>query len=300
LADLSAGFRAFALARRGHAVVVGYEAMPALAAAAVPAIFKPPPVLALNLRLSPVRGRRHRATRSVLLKAATSGKRCVITVNAPAYVEEYKATYQIGDQHLASIPDCWRRGWEEMRDDPWRPDKGYVFAGGIAARDWPTALAAAESLPHVPFVFVTPSGDDLGPQSLPVNVRVYHDTTTERFYALLSDARVVLSPLKETRAAGLSVLLVTAIIGRLSIATSTPATRNLIPETCHETLVPMGNHKALAEAIARYWESPDLRCRLASQVQEFVLSQRSPDFYASRVAEIVGRLAGSPDQGSNA
>ena len=295
LAELAAGVRAFALARRGRAVVVGYEPMPALVAAARPAVFKPPPVLAVNLLLSPIRSRRRLATRRVLLRAATNSKRTVITVNAPAYAEEYETAYGIGSQHLAMVPDCWRPGWEHMRGDPWRPDKSYVFVGGIAARDWPTALAAAESLQHVSFVFVTPSGDDLGRESVPANVRLYQDITSERFWELLSDARIVLTPLREARAAGLSVLLMTAIIGRMSIATSTPATRNLIPGTCHETLVPGGDHEALAASIARYWESSESRCRLASQVQEFVLSQRCPEFYASRLTEIINRLAvGAP------
>jgi hypothetical protein len=159
-------------------------------------------------------------------------------------------------------------------------------------------LAASALLPDVPFVLVTPSAD-LPEQSLPENVTVYRDTTSERFWELLGNARLVVTPLKETGAAGLSVLLMTAIVGRLSIATSTPATQSLFPRKCHDLLVPIGDHGALARAVEKHWESPDTRCRVASEVQEFVLSQRSPALYCSLLAGIIDALATPTERPDN-
>lgn len=100
-------------------------------------------------------------------------------------------------------------------------DKGFVFAGGDALRDYPRLVEAARRLPDERFVFATAALD--GRADLPPNVTARRVPHT-RFVELLHTASVVAVPLRQglVRAAGQQTYLNAMMLGKPVVVHDAP------------------------------------------------------------------------------
>jgi len=165
-------------------------------------------------------------------------------------------------------------------------DDGYVFVGGVAYRDWSTALEAARLASDIEFVFVAFSKYWRN-VAVPANVTVKLDLSQDEFYDSLAKARVVAIPLLGVVTAGLLVLINALLRGKLVIATRTSVTELYIPAGCRDVLVPMGEPESLAATIRRYCADDENRLACAIECQDFVVTTHSAQAYTRRLLDLI-------------
>lgn len=248
------------------------------------------PTVAINLIAFPQPGLRGRV-RDRLFRTAFARSDLTVTVNSEWLRRSYVELFGIPPQRIHVLPDCWLPKWLPEMSTPERPDDGYVFAGGTAARDWTTLLRAAACLPGIPFRVIAPEADWPTRIALPTNVEVFFDTPEDFFWEMARRARIVVVCLSSHITSGLVVLILSALIGRPVISTRTPATVPYYPNTHWNLLVEVGDHRALADRIRALWTDARLRTESAHAVQGHILQEHTPQAFAHRIGEIIDTLA---------
>jgi hypothetical protein len=127
-------------------------------------------------------------------------------------------------------------------------------------------------------------------------VVVRYDTTHDEFLARLGNARVVLLLLRSDIPAGLIVLKKAILLGRLVIATSTPAVRPYFPPECRSLLLPRGDTEGIVRRLMAYWSEEHMRCDAAARVQAHLVETHGPVTYTARLID----LAYPPASGDSA
>lgn len=125
-----------------------------------------------------------------------------------------------------------------------------VFSCGASARDWDTLVAAARLLPEVRFHVVARQADWKPEYADAANVRADFNLPHDEYLRALCDARMTVLPLNSPVTAGLLVMFDAVKHGEPVVLTRTASTEQFVPDSLHdETLVPMGDAPALADAI---------------------------------------------------
>jgi len=278
--------RGLRLAGRGDATIVSTNFHVGALAAALSRLRRggQPNVLALN---AIVREKAPALTwaRTHLYRLAFGGGSLRLTVNSRENALRYQRMFGFDEQHISVVNDPWAPHYP-LED---RSDAGSdsIFCGGEAARDWETFFAVARDHPEICFIGVALSRDWAYQERVPDNVDMRFDIPESEFYERLEKARIVLLPLKGSVTAGLIVLVRSALLGRLILATKTPATDSYYPMSRSELLVAEGDTQAFSQLIDRYWDDAAARRAAAADVKAHILEHRSPDSYLDAIAAIL-------------
>jgi hypothetical protein len=291
---LLSGISAARLASRTRSAVVTEEPMAGAFAAVAAAVIgsRDRGILSINLIFEPDSSARRRA-RALLYRLALRNQAAVFTAGSPELSRAYAHLFSAPPARFPVLPDCSLPIWVDPVPPRATPDDGYVFIGGEANRDWNTALAAARLAPHVDFVFSARSRL-WKHDHVPSNVTVLLDITEDRFYEVLSRARLVALPLTSDVTAGLVVLMNALLRGKLVLATRTSVTELYFPHDAQDVLVDIADPSALAAAIGRYWQDAELRLAAAEECQRFLVREHSAQDYARevvRILEMLGEVA---------
>jgi hypothetical protein len=282
--------RGLRLAGRGDATIVSTNFHVGTLAAALSRLRRGsrPNVLALNAIV------REKApalawARTHLYRLAFGGGSLRLTVNSQENALRYQLMFGFDEQLVSVVNDPWAPHYPvEDRSDA---GSDSIFCGGEAARDWDTFFAVARGHPRISFVGVAPSQDWSSGARIPSNVEMRFDIPESEFYERLEKARIVLLPLKGSVTAGLIVLVRSALLGRLILATKTPATESYYPTDRSELLVAEGDIQAFSKLIDRYWDDAPARRAAAADVKAHILEHRSPDSYLDAVASLLGDVS---------
>ena len=154
-------------------------------------------------------------------------------------------------------------------------------------------LEVAARRPKVRFELVARRKDWPPAATCPPNVHLQFDTVHKEFYRLVEGSRLVLIPLRDTMTAGLIVLMRAALLGRLVLATRTPATLACYPPELEHLLVRTGDAIGFCTLIDALWHDDDVRIEVARSLQDHVYASRTPDGFADCVADLVHRARGA-------
>jgi glycosyltransferase involved in cell wall biosynthesis len=172
----------------------------------------------------------------------------------------------------------------------------YVFAVGRESRDYPTLERAAALLPEVRFRVIASgwaphAGFDRATNlsgGAP-NVAVETGLSYEELREGYARARVFVAPIDRVDyAAGVTGICEAMSMGRAVVASDSPGIRDYVKHGVSGLLVPVGDAKAMAEAIRELWNDPDRCARMGAHNRRWVEEAMSVDRYAERVAGLLG------------
>ncbi|MGH8543073.1 MAG: glycosyltransferase family 4 protein [Gammaproteobacteria bacterium] len=137
-------------------------------------------------------------------------------------------------------------------------DKGYVFCGGRTNRDFATVLRVVSEL-GCPAVFVVGKDAEL-PSTVPDNVAIYRDVSSEDFQRLVREARVVVLALKRPDISSGQVVLNRAMqTGKPIVVTATAGIDDYVTDGQDAVLAAAGNVEDLKAKLASLLQDPDRR-----------------------------------------
>jgi glycosyltransferase involved in cell wall biosynthesis len=203
--------------------------------------------------------------------------------------DTYARIFGVSSARFPLLPDCCLPGWVSPVHPRMAPDDGYVFIGGVAYRDWSTALEAARLASDIEFVFAAFSKFWRN-VALPANVTVKLDLSLDEFDDCMARARVVAIPLLGEVTAGLIVLINAVLRGKLVIATRTSITELYVPAGCRDVLVPMSEPESLAATIRRYCADDEDRLACAIECQDFVVTTHSAQEYTRQLMDVIEEM----------
>jgi len=243
------------------------------------------PVIALNM-IARNKGTVNQILRRLVYQTGFSSNQLLLTVNSPELREQYLKTFDIRNENIFVLRDCW---WPELLEvsSPNLNDHEFVFSGGEAARDWDTLLSVAAACPEIHFKVVARRMTWAPKREVTSNVEVLFDTSEEEFYSLAASSRLVILPLIGTVTAGLIVLIKSIFFGKMVITTDTPATTPYYPNDCSELLVSEADVETMISKLKYYWINTEERNQKAIKVQNYVLNYFSPKAYAQQVSHLI-------------
>lgn len=143
------------------------------------------------------------------------------------------------------------------------PEGDYIFSGGCSHRDWTILMEAAKRLSKLKFIIFADFMDKNIFHPLK-NVTLRFNVPTSEFYKTLSQARLVVLPIKyETVAAGHLVILHALYYGRAIIASKTAGISEYIEDGFNGLLVPTADLEELTFKIQMIMASKKLRNKLS-------------------------------------
>ncbi|WP_344256233.1 glycosyltransferase family 4 protein [Terrabacter carboxydivorans] len=147
----------------------------------------------------------------------------------------------------------------------------YVYSAGWAHRDWDTLVQAIDQTKTEVQAVIAPGRPLSLPPGVRDRVRVIDMPPPELGRVLTRDAEVVAVVMHDTDLpAGPLVLLDAMAAGRAVVATDVNGTRDYVRDGETALVVPAGDPAALAGALSRVWEDPELRARLGSSARRAV------------------------------
>lgn len=165
----------------------------------------------------------------------------------------------------------------------WKPrEGGYIYSAGWAHRDWPTLLKALEQTGDRA---VLSMGGDPMPSTSP-RIHILPQRSPESGRKLMANASLVVLPLRETELpSGPIVLLDAMAMGKAVIVTNVNGSRDYVVHGETAWMVPPGDDREMARAIAWLMGSPKLRRCLGCAARETVLRQFAPERFIHAVIE---------------
>lgn len=167
-------------------------------------------------------------------------------------------------------------------------ERGYAFSAGRSGRDFEVLARAAEGLDMD--LVVLANAASLKGVTFPSRTTVLVDQPYDQYLELLHGSDFVVVPLTDLpRSTGQVVILEAMAIGKAVIVTETVGTVDYVESGENGLLVPPGDAEALATAMRRLSEDPELRARLSAKGLE---SARRHTFriYVEEILEQVERV----------
>jgi glycosyltransferase involved in cell wall biosynthesis len=175
----------------------------------------------------------------------------------------------------------------------------YVLSCGREARDYPTLQKAAEGMP-VQFRVIASgwgpgAGFDPATNITPApNVEVLRGLPYRDLRDAYAGARFIVVPLDDVDyAAGVTGMCEAMSMGKAVIVSASPGVADYVKDSVSGLVVPVGDPRALREAVQSLWDDPARCARMGQYGREWVESELSVAKYVSRVS---GLLANLPPQ----
>jgi glycosyltransferase involved in cell wall biosynthesis len=173
------------------------------------------------------------------------------------------------------------------------PDKGgYVLAvGSDIGRDYETLVEAARQL-DLPFILHT---HRTLRHPLPPGVRVQAEWISfEELRDLYAGAAVVVVPLKDTlHASGINGLLEALAMGCPTVVSASRGIADYFGNGDHAAVVPVGDARAMAQAIDRLSRNKDEAQKLGRRARAYALAELAMPVYAGRIAALLRECVGN-------
>lgn len=189
------------------------------------------------------------------------------TVYSQMERELYAETFGIPTERFIFMR--WGVGPPLVTPGPRTFEGSYVAAIGGEARDYATLAEAARRLPRVRFVLVV-RPHSLEGITIPDNVQVRVNLPWDEAWSLVWHADAALVPLRSGRTPNGHVTIVGGMhIGKAQVITDSAGIRDYVENEKTALLVPPGDSAALAGAIERLLDEPELRERLGRAARLF-------------------------------
>jgi|SRR5919199_273260 glycosyltransferase involved in cell wall biosynthesis len=245
------------------------------------------PVIALNM-IARTKGFFNQILRRLVYQTAFMSDKLLLTVNASDLRDQYLKTFKIRPKNISVLHDPWWPSYEISL--PSLNDDEFIFSGGEAARDWDTLLSVATACPDIRFKIVARRKNWGSIRNVTSNVDVLFDTSPEEFFSLAARARLIILPLVSKVTAGLIVLIKSILMGKMVIATDTPATASYYPTDCRDLLVPESDVEKMISRLKYYWLNHQERMNKATNVQNHIIQYFSPEAYAKQVSDLIAKV----------
>jgi glycosyltransferase involved in cell wall biosynthesis len=231
----------------------------------------------------------NRILRRLVYQTAFMSDQLLLTVNSPELRAQYLETFKIRPENISVLHDPWWPSYEVSL--PNLNDEAFVFSGGEAARDWETLLSVATACPDIRFKVIARRKNWAPTRNVTSNVDVLFDTSQEEFFSLAARSRLIILPLVSKVTAGLIVLIKSVIMGKMVIATDTPATAPYYPKDCRDLLVPESDAEKMISRLKYYWIYHQERINKATKLQSHVIQYFSPEAYAKQVSDLIAKVS---------
>jgi glycosyltransferase involved in cell wall biosynthesis len=192
---------------------------------------------------------------------------------------------------------AFKQGIDEhfFRMLPTDPPVGeYVFSCGRDSRDYPLLVRAAEGLTF-PFRIVASGWSASAGVRQAKNIEARSNVVVEKglsFPALrdaYARARFTVFPLNRMDyAAGVTGVCEAMAMGKAVIASDSPGIAEYIKHGVSGLVVPVGDERALREAIERLWSDPALADEMGRRNRKWAEAEMTVTAYATRVAGLFG------------
>lgn len=167
--------------------------------------------------------------------------------------------------------------------------KGYVFAAGKAGRDYATLLKALEGT-DIPLVIVT-TPERMRGLTPPPTVKVFYNISYDKYLSLLTDAQVVVVPLKSrVRSVGMVVMLEGMAYGKPVITTMASSNQEYIKDGENGFLVEVEDADTLRERILYLRANPSEACKIGERGLEDVKNNWLFEHYVRNVLDIAKEM----------
>lgn len=163
----------------------------------------------------------------------------------------------------------------------------YVFAGGIANRDYETLLRCAERMPEVPFVVVASAKNAIA-RPTPENVTLLRDRPPEEFDRLVAGCRMTVIPLKrDVGSSGQMVLLKAMSLAKPVALPAVGAVTDYVTpgRTC--VSYELGSDRSMAQAISSLYRDGPKLAEMGAAAREAYEREFTPDRYWRRIVDYI-------------
>ena len=177
------------------------------------------------------------------------------------------------------------------------PDSGdYVLSCGREARDYPTLQKAAVGMPVHFRVIASGWGPGAGFDpatniAATANVEVQHGLPYRDLRDAYAGARLIVVPLDDVDyAAGVTGMCEAMSMGKAIVVSASPGVADYVKDGVSGLVVPVGDPRALREAVQALWNDPARCARMGQYGREWVEAELSISNYVSRVSGLLGVL----------
>jgi glycosyltransferase involved in cell wall biosynthesis len=240
-------------------------------------------IISLNM-IAHQKGSLNRMIRKVVYNRAFKYKTFWFSVNDQQLITEYSRQFKFPQNRIFVMHDSY---YENDEKADYNEAGDYVFTGGDAYRDWKGVIQCAENLPGIQFIGVARQKYFPGSASLPGNLKMYFDTSSDEFYSLLRQSRMVFLPLNSLAPCGLIVMMKAALLSKPVIITETPSTKNYIQHNVSGKLVKMNDINDMTHSISELFDSADMRMMYTKNLKSYVLENFSTEKNARIVNEVI-------------
>ena len=165
--------------------------------------------------------------------------------------------------------------------------RGYAFSAGKSGRDFEVLARAAQRLDMD--LVVVGNAASLDGLEFSSRTKVLVDQPYDRYLELLHGCDFVVVPLVDLpRSTGQVVILEAMAIGKPVVVTETVGTVDYVESGVNGLLVPPGDAEALAAAMLRLRQDPELRARLSENGLEFA-RRHTFRIYVETMLQVVER-----------
>jgi len=214
-----------------------------------------------------------------------SQKNIIATVNSQYLLQKYSKEFNIPKDRFFVLKDPMPHDYETNNSLITTDD--YVFSGGEAARDWDTLCLVASKLINLNFLIIAREKTWHPNVTVPDNVHVIFDTSSDEFYLSVRKARLVYMPLKGKITAGLIVLKRSILLDKLVITTDTPSIDDYYPEECRDLLLDENAVDLAVETIMKYWNNSELRDYKLNKLKKHIEDNYSIENYVDNLLKII-------------
>lgn len=240
-------------------------------------------VIALNM-IAHEKGLFNRIFRKIVYNTAFRNRGFWFSVNDSQLIDLYAQQFRFPEDRVFVLQDPFFKS-DEQADFTGEGD--FVFTGGDAYRDWDAVIRCAKELPQIRFTGVARKKYFPGHTELPINLKMYFDTTQDEFYGLMKNSRLVFLPLNSKAPCGLIVMMRAALLSKPVVISETPSTQNYIRNKVSGILLPLQDQLGMKKEISELFWSQELQQKYAAELKHFILENFSTGSTMKKIEEII-------------
>lgn len=225
-----------------------------------------------------------------LYKKALHSKNYLTTVNAPELVGYYADMFSCDEKKFVVTYDNRAIELDEQNQKDSKTGMPYVFAGGVAGRDVETFAKVVEMLPDIHFKCVFPSSMIIERMRQLPNLEIFSDILEQDFYKIMNNATICCVPLNSKSPCGLYTLQHAVLVDIPIVSTDTWSMRTVVPDDSCGYLLPMYDHKAMAEKVRILMDDKTLRQTVCMNAR-INFSKFDPHNVGEQLAESINNIA---------